>query len=474
VEAFQERLPEMVKLVKAISIAELEIDNLYKDSTHDPLFRTFDEGVVEPDDLALFPTYLVCLRNGAGARIEKADLIETLSLDLPVKVLVQSDDIVEELSVASGGLAFGAKGSQLAVMALGLNNVFVLQSSGSGLYRLRDSILRGLANHGPALFSVFSGLAGGESGSSKNAPDVTPYLRAAAAMESRALPAFTYDPGRGDDWASRFSVDGNPQPEADWPLHRFVYEDEDLQRVSEEVAFTFVDFAAADGRYAGNFAGIPRSRWLDGMVPVNEFLDLNAEAVADKVPYILMVDDNNVLHRAIVEDKLIGAARRCREMWRSLQELAGINNSHARILLAKEKEIWQHEKELELAALKPRSEPEAEAPAPPPDQEPGAEMPAPEEAVGAEEPEVAEATSDEPYIETPRCTTCDECTEINNRMFAYDDNKQAYIADLNAGTYRQMVEAAESCQVAIIHPGKPVNPDEANLAELLARAEPFN
>jgi len=58
-------------------------------------------------------------------------------------------------------------------------------------------------------------------------------------------------------------------------------------------------------------------------------------------------------------------------------------------------------------------------------------------------------------------------------MFAYDGNKQAYIADLNAGTYRELVEAAESCQVAIIHPGKPRNPGEPGIAELLKRAEPF-
>ena len=58
-------------------------------------------------------------------------------------------------------------------------------------------------------------------------------------------------------------------------------------------------------------------------------------------------------------------------------------------------------------------------------------------------------------------------------MFVYNDNKQAYIADPDAGTYRQMVEAAESCQVAIIHPGKPRNPDEPGLEELLERAKPF-
>jgi hypothetical protein len=59
-------------------------------------------------------------------------------------------------------------------------------------------------------------------------------------------------------------------------------------------------------------------------------------------------------------------------------------------------------------------------------------------------------------------------------MFAYDDNKQAVIADPDAGTFCQMVEAAESCQVAIIHPGKPRNPNEPNLDEIMARADAFN
>ena len=58
-------------------------------------------------------------------------------------------------------------------------------------------------------------------------------------------------------------------------------------------------------------------------------------------------------------------------------------------------------------------------------------------------------------------------------MFAYDANKQAFIVSPDAGTYRELVEAAESCQVSIIHPGKPRNPKEPGLDELLKRAEAF-
>jgi ferredoxin len=81
--------------------------------------------------------------------------------------------------------------------------------------------------------------------------------------------------------------------------------------------------------------------------------------------------------------------------------------------------------------------------------------------------------SDDPYIETPRCSSCNECIKINDRMFKYDRNKQAYIADIEAGTYAQLVQASESCQVAVIHPGKPRNPNETGLEELRKRAEPF-
>jgi ferredoxin len=88
------------------------------------------------------------------------------------------------------------------------------------------------------------------------------------------------------------------------------------------------------------------------------------------------------------------------------------------------------------------------------------------------EPEVP-VSRDEAWIESHRCTSCNECMNRNSRMFTYNENKQAVITDLNAGTYRELVEAAECCKVAIITPGKPWNLDEPGLEELLLRAEPF-
>src|ERR1019366_3783909 len=265
------------------------------------------------------------------------------------------------------------------------------------------------------------------------------------------------------DWASRFSLQGNPQPDRDWPVHCLAYEGEAHQRKREDLAFTLVDFAACDRRLARHFAKVARAKWNDNMVPVAEFAASEPDDASTKAPCLLAVDRKNQLQKLIVDDKMVRQARRCIEMWRSLQELAGIHNSHAARLLEQERKIWAEELPRQTESPKTQSRAAAGAPIAIP-AAPAA--PAPIETA-------LERPSDDPYIETSRCTTCNECTQINDKMFAYDANKQASIVNPEAGTYRQLVEAAENCQVSIIHPGKPRNANEPGLDELKARAEPF-
>ncbi|MGB5627629.1 MAG: ferredoxin, partial [Woeseiaceae bacterium] len=85
-----------------------------------------------------------------------------------------------------------------------------------------------------------------------------------------------------------------------------------------------------------------------------------------------------------------------------------------------------------------------------------------------------ELSFDEPWLDTAMCTTCDDCMGINKMMFAYNDNKQAILRDPKAGTFADLVAAAEICPAKCIHPGKPLDPNEPGLDELIARAEPFN
>lgn len=447
---YRERNPELTALAKAIAMAELEIAGEFRESKHEAFFEGFGEDGLDPKELALFPGYLVCVNAHKLDAVENSALMEILSAGLPIKILVQVDDIPSAFPNGSGDFGFSMGNHHLATMAIGLNEVYVMQSCSANLFQLRGRLRAGLSYAGPALFSVFSGAG-------PAAENLPPYLAAAAAMESRAFPAFNYDPSAGPDWASRFDLQANPQAELDWPLHSFDYEDETHRRVTDNIAFTLVDFLACDRRYARHLARVPRSKWGANMVPVGESVARGANGSSHEVPCLLVVDRDNTLNKVIVDDKMIREARRYRDMWRSLQELGGIHNSHAERLLARERsaraehergETEPHERGVSMAVP------------------PATATPAPSDAP-------PEKPSDDAYIETGRCTTCNECTNINDKMFCYNEDKQAYIANAAAGTYAQLVEAAESCQVSIIHPGKPRDPNEPDLEELMRRAEPF-
>jgi len=84
------------------------------------------------------------------------------------------------------------------------------------------------------------------------------------------------------------------------------------------------------------------------------------------------------------------------------------------------------------------------------------------------------AAHDAVWIDTPECTTCDECTGINPKIFAYNEQNKAIVINPTAGTFLDIVKAAEKCTAGIIHPGTPWNPNEANLDKLVARAAKFN
>jgi hypothetical protein len=458
VAAYRERLPKMTELAKAMAIAKLETDGEYSEARHDAFFAQFGDNGLDVDDIAAFPDYLICLR-AADFRAAESDLIlRAFVSGMPAKLVVLTDDLLEQSPIRDDYLIAGLRSRQLAGTAIGFGTSYVLQASGSNLLQLREQVLRGLAYRGPALFSVFSGA---------NASHLPAYLAAAAAAESRAFPSFTYDPSAGPDWASRFSLSANSQADLDWPSQRLDYEDEEQQRVSETVAFTLVDFAAIDPRCAKYFAKVPRAKWTADLLPVSEFLTRERKDLAENVPCLLMVDRDNRLQKVIVNDTLVREARRCVEAWRSLQELGGIHNSHAARLLEHERKVWAEQAQAAAAAVSPQmSAAVVASPA-------AVAVPAVVVAAPAAAEAAPEKSPDEPYIETARCTSCNECTQINDKMFGYDANKQAFILNPDAGTYRQLVEAAENCQISIIHPGKPRNPNEPGLDELIKRAEPF-
>jgi ferredoxin len=423
---------------------------------------------------------------------------------LPVKILVSIDDLYQRKQSEDDTAMQMDWPARLANMVMALEQVYVLQSPVSSLDFLYSGMLDGLAYAGPALFSVYVG-------GMKSGTTLPTYLDAASASESRAFPMFFFNPGKGQTQAERIDVTANTQSDRDWPLESFSYRTANEEEVSIDLAFTLADFLLCDQDCASQFRCIAVQQWHENMLPLHDYLRLDPDAAQSRIPYLLTVNNEGELGRVIMTRSIIEMVRRCSSSWYSLQELGGINNSFALNLIAEEKDRLVAEMQEQVDAIERKYTDQLDqdigkltgeivkriaaqllqdgaSGAAIPMSAPGVEStPMPtvrpvdavaEEALLAEEEDEDEdedeiGALDDPYIETPRCTSCDDCTNLNGQLFAYDENKQAIIKDATAGSYKDMVRAAELCPVKIIHPGKPKNPAEPGLEALLQRAAPF-
>jgi ferredoxin len=470
--AYRERIPDTVRLVKATAVARLELDNDYDEAAHDAFFHAFDTSSLHPDDLLAFPSYLIVLDGDELDTATRAQVLDVLASPLPFKIVVVTADAVGAPPLHDPLGPRRLTGVELSNAALGLGTARLVQTTTATLARMSGDVRAALAAHGPALISIVTGPD--QAGAS-----LSPYLATAAACEARAMSVFTYDPNDGTDGSGRITLSNNPQPAADWPIRMLTYEDEHLQRVHEHVAFTVADLVATDPRFAEHVAVTPRGAWTDAMVPVADFVRMSETDRRGRVPYILAADQSDVLRRVVVDHWVVAVTEQSLMAWHRLQERSGVHASEERRRLAADLAALETERrEVETAARAP-SQP---TPATPP--EAAAASGAPDDGGPDESLEDVAATSDvaepdsapspgEAWIETTRCTTCDECTNFNPRMFVYNEDKQACIADLRAGTFRDLVQAAEACQVAIIHPGEPWDPHEPGLDDLRRRAAAF-
>jgi hypothetical protein len=474
--AYHERMPEAVRLVKAIAVARLELDNHYDEAAHEAFFHAFDTSSLHPDDLLAFPRYLVVLDGDELDPATQAQVLDVLATRLPFKLVIVTADAVGPPRLHDLLGPRRLSGVELTNAALGLGTSRLVQTTTAGLARLTGAIRAALADPGPALISIVTGeaLAGG---------DLPPYLAAAAASEARAVPVLSYDPTPGTDGWSQLTLSMNPQPTADWPTHTLTYEDEDLQRVRRDVAFTVADLVVADPRFADHVTVTPRRAWTDAMVPLADYVRMSESDRRGGVPYLLAVDENDVLQRVVVDDRVVAVTEQFLMAWRRLQERSDVRAPERRQRPAEGAASEAERREAETRGPPPSQPTSTSQPTPPPqpaangraaDGGEGADAPPEAGPVTSSDVEVADRSpSGVAWIETARCTTCDECINLNPRMFAYNEDKQACISDLHAGTFRELVQAAEACQVAIIHPGTPWDPDESGLDDLRRRAAAF-
>ena len=330
-----------------------------------------------------------------------------------------------------------------------------------------EGFIEGLKARRPALFNLYTSCQ-----PEHGIGDDMSAHQAKLAVESRAFPLFRYNPrSRGPEPAECFDLEGNPELDSDWPRYTLTYLDAGREKTMD-LPMTFADFAATEIRFRKHFRVAPPESWNDTMMPLAEYLACDPDDRQDRVPYIWSIDRGRQLMRLLVAEPMVESCTDRRDFWTMLRAIAGVDDQP----IDREEMLQQLRRDLtsRLAAGIMRLVSDENSDDVLPDLETAAATaPSPgSEGNGAAAGEQGDYLA--PWIDTALCTACDECTRLNPKIFAYNDQKKAYIKDPQGGPYRDLVKAAERCTAQIIHPGLPKDRGEKDVDKWIARAEKYN
>jgi len=506
-EIFEHEAARFARVFAAVRIAGLEIEGIYDPAVHDSWFAGFDWQAFSEAEMYLVTRVVAVASADHIAGDGLPSFSRLLTSRMPVNILVWVT-AYDNPGAMPGEGPFDSFRFELGYFGIGHRQAVVAQTSAANYEDLLSGFLTALDGTRTCLHLIDNGTQIQTQG-----PLLHSWVVASAALESRAQPFILVNPEAGDHAAERVSFGSNPQPERDWPVETFSYQNTEGEITEMDLAFTFADYSLLIPQLHEYFRMVPDGCHSEDLVSVDSYLNLPADRSDRCVPFVWAVDAEGALHRLAVSRILMLACQDRLNYWRTLQELAGIQNPYVDLAIEKVREeeqladaaqrqqlLEEHSEELETVRSETASEvmgqlvdvlmggdiasliqgggPVASTPAS--DTSPAAEPivetesnlaePAPEVPVEEEE----EVSFDEPWIDTMLCTTCDDCMAVNKLVFVYNDDKQAIIADPKAGTFAELVQAAEVCPAKCIHPGNPLNPNEPGLDELITRAEPFN
>ena len=478
---FEGHMSKMAEGFKAVRLAELELAGEHKPEEHDKFFRFFNWQQFSDDEFLLCPPVVAVGGDGAMYDIGFQNLSRMLMSGRPIKVLVLDTQVYSNtggqactsgfLGQVSDMAPYGSEHhgkeesrKEMSLLGMAHRTAYVLQGAISHVTHLLEGYIEGLNSRRPAVFNIYA-VCQTEHG----VADDSAVLQSRMAVESRAYPLFRYNPDKGTTPAECADLEGNPALDSDWPVYRLDYIDEHGTPASLQLPMTFADFAITEGRFRKHFRKAPRETWNDDMLPLNEFIDLDQAGRDGRYPYIWAVDKANHLMRVLVSAELVKATTERRDFWRTLKFLAGADKGvdAEQVTNAVRTEMAQRITSA-LLAMATGQDASALATA-------LATAPAAVGAAGAAggQAQTAPAGYEPVWIDTPECTACDECTEMNPKIFVYNDQKLATVLNPKGGPYRDIVKAAEKCTAGVIHPGTPFDPNEPGLDKLIKRAEKY-
>lgn len=486
---FEGHMAKMADGFKAIRKAELELKGAYNPAEHDDFFTYFSWQQFTDDEWRLCPPVVALGGDGAMYDIGFQNLSRMMASGRPIKVIIVDTQVysntggqactsgfIGQISdMAQYGKVWKGKSEprkEIGLIAMAHRNTYFMQGTLANTSHMIEGFIEGLMTRRPAVFNLYTTCQ-----PEHGVGDDLGAHQAKLAVESRAYPVFKYNPDRGVKAEEAFDLSGNPALDRLWPTYQLKYIENGREK-SMEVAMTFADFAITEARFRKHFRKAPRDTWNENMVPLTDFLEMSKEEREGRFPYIWAVDRKQLLSRVLVAKPIVESCEERRDFWILLRALAGVTAEK------KENENLESKVRAEIVGRIAQglmklagddgtgivdfvtSTPNGHA----------------TEAAAINTLSIKSNGSSgninsgymPPWLETEACTSCDECTRINDKIFAYNKDKKAYIKDPAGGPYQDLVRAAEKCTARVIHPGLPADRTEKDIDKWIKRGEKYN
>lgn len=298
----------LLRVAVALRVARLELARAYDPAVHDARVAGLSWAHLGPEELAVLPAVVAVESADRVVSDDLVGLTRVLGSGRPVQLVVE---VQSTRNPGAGAAPLAGFRVELGQLGMALRQVFVQQSTPAEAVHCARGFRQALRGQRPALHLLCTGwLPDGTA----MAPD--PWLAASSAVEGRAHPLFRYDPDAGESWADCLDAAANPSPAADWA------------GANGSAPYTFADHALLDPSLAGELRE-PSAEEAARLLPLHEWLALDEEEAGDRVPALTVSDDGQARPR-VPSPMLLFACRDRLRAWRSLRELAGYANPHAR------------------------------------------------------------------------------------------------------------------------------------------------
>ncbi|HHB78899.1 MAG TPA: oxidoreductase, partial [Saprospiraceae bacterium] len=220
------------------------------------------------------------------------------------------------------------KKSVAEIMMSGHGSPYVAQVSAASIGVLFRALIDGLHYRGTAYYQAFTTCQ-----PEHGVPDDASEAQAIRVRDSRGMPEFVFDPGKGETFPEALYIKGNPNYQNDWYTKR-------SKGTKERFTYTVAHWALTEARFRRHHKKVSADK-VEGKQELlsvlqnvtmqdivhHRYLDKNHRSyIPDWEVYLVdHTDDGQVNHHLLSRQMVIFCVER-RKAWRMLQSKAGIEN----------------------------------------------------------------------------------------------------------------------------------------------------